>query len=180
MVIKREKKQVSLWSCLLRVLPKSESAESGFTLLELIITLLIISILAAGAIPVARNLERHEKERQLKRSLREIRAAIDAYHYDCNVKQKFLIYEHKLKSACYPPELKTLFEGVRAAKPGGTIPTGETLRYLRRIPIDPITGKDDWVTESLTGEVNSSNHVYDIHSNSRQLSLDGKTYYSEW
>ncbi|MBP6824374.1 MAG: prepilin-type N-terminal cleavage/methylation domain-containing protein [Acidobacteria bacterium] len=158
--------------------------ESGFTLLELIITLLIISILAVGAVPVARNLSRKQKERELKRSLREIRLAIDQYHKDCEEKvidTRFL--KNPEKHACYPESLDMLVEGVEKFDGQKLLPTGVIKRYLRRKPIDPMTGRDDWETRSVQDEPDSfggDQNVYDVRSRYRQLSLDGKTYYSEW
>lgn len=185
MVKKGEKKAHQLWLLNFSELSRNcEARQSGFTLLELIITLLIISILAVGAVPVARNLSRKQKERELKRSLREIRLAIDQYHKDCEEKvidTRFL--KNPEKHACYPESLDMLVEGVEKFDGQKLLPTGVIKRYLRRKPIDPMTGRDDWETRSVQDEPDSfggDQNVYDVRSRFRQLSLDGKTYYTEW
>lgn len=157
-------------------------AQSGFTLLELIITLTILALLSTGTIPIARNIIKHEREKELKRTLREIRKAIDAYHKDCN-DGKIGMLDRKLKDACYPQKLETLVEGVPQFVPGSVNATGDMLRYLRRMPIDPITGRSDWVTRSVQDEPDSiggEENVYDVRSSSQQMALDGKTYYKDW
>lgn len=163
---------------------KSPTAEAGFTLLELIITLAILAILSLGTIPIARNIIRHEKELELKRTLREMRKAIDLYHRDC---EKGLIgtLDRKINDGCYPVTLEVLVEGIPKAAPGGIAASGETLRYLRRIPKDPITGRDDeWKFRSVQDEPDSESwggeNVYNVYSSSRQMALDGKTYYKDW
>lgn len=159
------------------------AGEAGFTLLELIITLLILSILSLGTIPVARNVIRHEKERELKRTLREMRKAIDMYHRDCGA-GKIGTLDRKINDECYPLTLDVLVEGIPKAAPGGIAASGEMLRYLRRIPKDPITGKDDWQFRSVQDDPGSESwggeNVFNVYSSSRQLALDGKTYYKDW
>lgn len=161
----------------------SARSQSGFTLFELIITLLIISILAVGAIPIARNVNRRDKEIELKRTLRDIRRAIDAYHRDCQEGKLYAAETNKLKSSCYPESLEKLVEGVQKGNMGIT-PTGEMLRYLRRIPIDPMTGRADWGKRSVQDDPTSpgwgEENVYDVYSLHPGLALDGKTYYKDW
>ncbi|MEK7832401.1 MAG: hypothetical protein AAB401_15015 [Acidobacteriota bacterium] len=116
--------------------------------------------------------------------MREIRLAIDQYHKDCEEKvidTRFL--KNPEKHACYPESLDTLVEGVEKFDAQKILPTGVIKRYLRRKPIDPMTGRDDWETRSVQDEPDSfggDQNVYDVRSRFRQLSLDGKTYYSEW
>lgn len=172
----------TIWrlSCLRKY---SVRSQSGFTLFELIITLLIISILAVGAIPIARNVNRRDKEIELKRTLRDIRRAIDMYHRDCQEGKLYAAETNKLKSSCYPESLEKLVEGVQKGNMGIT-PTGEMLRYLRRIPVDPMTGRADWGKRSVQDDPTSSGwgeeNVYDVYSLHPGMALDGKTYYKNW
>lgn len=151
--------------------------QSGFTLLELIITLTIIAILAAGTIPVARNLIRRDKEIELRRNLREIRRAIDSYKLAC---ENGLVgpLDKQPEDECYPKELQTLVDGI--------IPPNKTdaIRFIRRIPRDPFTGNQDWGLRSVQDDPDSSSwggqNVYDVYSRAPGMALDGKTYYKDW
>jgi general secretion pathway protein G len=150
--------------------------ESGFTLLELIISLGIIAILAAGAIPVAKNFIRREKEIELRRNLREIRQAIDAYHVACPTIVGPL--DRKVEDECYPPNLEILVEGIHPPN------TDRTIRFLRRIPRDPFTGNTDWGKRSVQDDPDSiswgGQNVYDVYSQAPGTALDGKTKYKDW
>src|SRR5499427_10990649 len=137
--------------------------ESGFTLLELIIALGIIAILAAGAIPVARNFIKREKEIELRRNLREIRKAIDAYQLACQVGLIGPLDKPPQENMCYPESLEVLVEGV--------IPPSQVngkIRWLRRIPRDPFTGNNEWGVRSVDDDPDStsggSNGVFDVFS----------------
>ncbi|MGH9767591.1 MAG: type II secretion system protein [Blastocatellia bacterium] len=152
--------------------------ESGFTLLELIITLAIIAVLAAGTIPVARNMIKREKEMELRRTLRELRKAIDSYNIACN---QGLVgpLDRKVEDECYPPSLEILVEGIHPPNKGDS-----TIRFLRRIPKDPFTGKDDWGKRSVQDDPGTTSwggqNVYDVFSNASGTPLDGKTKYKDW
>jgi general secretion pathway protein G len=153
--------------------------EAGFTLLELIIALGIIAILAAGAIPVARNFIKRDKEIELRRNLREMRKAIDAYQLACQVGLIGQLDKPPPENMCYPEKLEDLVEGV--------IPPNQVdgrIRWLRRIPKDPFTGNTDWGTRSVDDNPDSigggSNGVFDVYSKSTERALDGKTTYKDW
>jgi general secretion pathway protein G len=157
-----------------------ERGEAGFTLLELIITLAIISILAASTIPVARNVIKRNKELELRRNLREMRMAIDNYNAACRTPPGFSKFEtDEQEQQCYPKDLEVLVEGVKAA---GAI--DKTFRFLRRIPNDPFTGKPDWGFRSIEDDPDSTGwdgkHVWDVYSNAPGTALDGKTKYKDF
>ena len=151
--------------------------QSGFTLLELIITLTIIAILAAGTAPIANNMIKREKERELRRSLREIRQGIDSFCIGWNngVRDPFESNgETDPALQCYPKNLKILVDGIPAPN------KIDTVRYLRRIPIDPFTGNNEWGVRSASGgETGGGNHVFDVYSLSSGTALDGSKY-SDW
>jgi general secretion pathway protein G len=153
--------------------------QSGFTLLELIIVLGIIAILTAGALPVARNFIKREKEIELRRNLREIRKAIDAYQIACAGGVIGELDKPPPENRCYPESLEVLVEGV--------LPPNQVegkVRWLRRIPKDPFTGNTDWGTRSVDDDPDSatggSNGVFDVYSKSDGKALDGKTRYKDW
>jgi len=156
----------------------SRPTESGFTLLELIIALGIIAILTAGAIPVAKNFIKREKEIELRRNLREIRKAIDAYQLACQAGQIGPLDKPPPENMCYPESLEVLVEGVVPLNSVGKI------RWLRRLPKDPFTGNTEWGTRSVDDDPNSatggSNGVFDVYSKSNEKALDGKTQYKDW
>ncbi|RSL15544.1 general secretion pathway protein G [Edaphobacter aggregans] len=145
--------------------------QSGLTLVELIITVAIVSILATAAIPLARFQVKRTKERELRRDLWEMRAAIDAYK-DAADKGGM---QTKADSYNYPPDLETLVNGVEIQ--------GKTVKFLRRIPIDPMTGTAEWGLRSNQDDTDSDSfggqNVFDVHTKSTGTALDG-TKYSTW
>ena len=147
------------------------TAESGLTLVELIITVAIVAILASAAVPIARFQVRREKERQLRRDLWEMRDAIDRYK-DAADKGAF---QTKADSINYPPDLQTLVDGVDIQ--------GKKVRFLRQIPTDPMTNSTDWGLRSNQDDVDSDSwggqNVFDVHTKSYATALDG-TKYSTW
>lgn len=151
--------------------PAVSPSEAGLTLVELIIVVAIIAILASAAIPIARFQVRREKERELRRDLWEMRAAIDRYK-DAADKGAFQI---KADSMGYPPDLKTLVDGVDVQ--------GKKVRFLRRIPVDPMTGNAEWGFRSNQDDPESDSfggqNVFDVHSKSDGTGMDG-TKYSTW
>ncbi|HEX7157454.1 MAG TPA: prepilin-type N-terminal cleavage/methylation domain-containing protein [Edaphobacter sp.] len=147
------------------------AGETGLTLVELIITVAIVGILAAIAIPIARFQVRREKERELRRDLWEMRAAIDKYK-DAADKGAFQI---KVDSLGYPPDLDSLVNGVDVQ--------GKKVRFLRKIPVDPMTGSADWGMRSNQDDPDSDSfggqNVFDVYTKSTATALDG-TKYSTW
>jgi general secretion pathway protein G len=147
------------------------SGESGLTLIELIVTVAILSILASAAVPIARFQVKREKERILRYDLWQMRRAIDEYK-DAADKHAFQI---KLDSQGYPPDLQTLVDGVDVQ--------GKKVRFLRRIPVDPMTGNTDWGLRSMQDDPTSDSwggqNVFDVYSKSDGTALDG-TKYSDW
>jgi general secretion pathway protein G len=145
--------------------------ERGLTLVELIVTVAILAILAAGAAPIARYKVKRDKERELKYDLWTMRDAIDKYK-DAADKGAF---QTKVDSQNYPPDLETLVEGVDVQ--------GKKVKFLRRIPIDPMTGKQEWGMRSMQDDPTSDSYggqsVFDIYSKSQGTALDG-TKYSDW
>jgi general secretion pathway protein G len=145
--------------------------EAGVTLVELIIVVAILSVLATAAVPIARFEVRREKERELRRDLWEMRAAIDRYK-DAADKGAFQV---KADSMGYPPDLETLVKGVDVQ--------GKTVRFLRKIPTDPMTGNAEWGLRSNQDDPDSDSfggqNVFDVHSKSTGTAFDG-TKYSTW
>jgi len=145
--------------------------QSGLTLIELVTAITILFILTGAAVPIVRVRIRRDKERELRRALWEMRDAIDRYK-DAADRNAFQI---KVGTEGYPPDLETLVDGVDVQ--------GKKLRFLRRIPVDPMMGKPEWGLRSMQDEPNSTSwggqNVFDIYSKSEGTALDG-TKYSEW
>lgn len=148
--------------------------ESGLTLLELIITIAVLIILSSAALPVARVAVKRHKEAELRRDLREMRTAIDRYK---DTADRNLI-QVKVESEGYPPDLQTLVNGVQLAGA-----PDRRIRFLRRIPVDPMSGRADWGLRSVQDDPDSTSwggqNVFDVYSLSTGTALDG-TKYSDW
>jgi general secretion pathway protein G len=146
-------------------------SQSGLTLVELIVTVAILAILASAAVPLARFRAQRERERELHYDLWQMRDAIDRYK-DAADRHAFIT---KVDSNNYPPGLDTLVKGVDAQ--------GKKLKFLRRIPVDPMTGKAEWLLRSMQDEPTSDSwggqNVFDVASKSKGTALDG-TKYSDW
>lgn len=151
--------------------------ERGFTYLELIIATMLLAILASAIIPVAQVSAKRAKEMELRRNLRMMRAGIDEYKRAVDLG---LIggVDVQLGSEGYPKELEVLVEGVEQV---GT--PGKKLKFLRRIPIDPMMQSDEWGQRSYQDEHDSrfwgGQNVYDVYSKSAGTALDG-TKYRDW
>jgi len=152
--------------------------QAGFSLLELIITLGIMAILVGAIVPITRQTIKREKEIELKRNLRDIRQAIDRYHYDCEQGVIDGIEVRELGAMCYPPKLDILVDGVKRKG------TNNIKRYLRRIPSDPFTGKPEWGQRAVEDDPTSTSwggkNVYDVYSQSEETPLNGKGKYKDW
>lgn len=148
--------------------------QTGFTLLELIAACSILLILASVAVRMERIAVQRQKERQLRGDLREMRDAIDRYK-DCADKA---IIRVEAGTEGYPPDLETLVKGTRFS-----VGTGDRIRFLRRIPIDPMTGRADWGLRAVQDDPDSRSwgggNVFDVYSSSQGTALDG-TKYSDW
>lgn len=149
----------------------NQRREAGLTLVELIVTVAILAILAGAAVPVARFQVKREKERELHYDLWQMRSAIDHYK-DAADKGLFQI---KLDSQGYPPDLDTLVNGVDIQ--------GKKVRFLRRIPVDPMTNSTDWGLRSMQDDPDSDSwggqSVFDVYTKSGGTALDG-TKYKDW
>jgi general secretion pathway protein G len=143
----------------------------GLTLIELITAITILIILTGTAIPIARTRIKREKERELRQALWEMRDAIDRYK-DAADRGAFQI---KLGTEGYPPDLETLVKGMDVQ--------GKKVRFLRRVPVDPMTGNTEWGLRSMQDEADSTSwggqNVFDVYTKSTGEALDG-TKYSEW
>ena len=147
----------------------------GFTLLEMLVTCTVLVILASAVIPMAKNGIRRERELDLRRDLREMRRAIDDYKAKVD-QQK--IKPTSVENLGYPESLEILVEGVQMKDKA----TGK-VRFLRRIPVDPFTGKPEWGLRSLTDDPTSTGwgggNVYDVYSLAPGVGSNGIAY-NQW
>ena len=157
-------------------MPKYNSQAKGFSLIELLITLAVLSILVVAAVPLTRNNLRRERELEMKRNLRDIRQAIDRYKNDCE-RGAVGPLDKKVNDQCYPPNLETLVEGITPPN------TTQKVRFLRHLPRDPITGSEEWGLRSVQDDPKSDSFggqsVYDVYSKSSETALNG-TKYKDW
>jgi len=143
----------------------------GFTLIELIVATTILLVLSGLIIPIARVQIKREKERLLRADLWQLRDAIDRYK-DAADRNAFQV---KVGSEGYPPDLDTLVNGVDVG--------GKKLKFLRRIPVDPMTDSTDWGLRSMQDDPSSDSwggdNVFDVYTKSDATGLDG-TKYKDW
>jgi len=148
----------------------------GFTLIEMIIVVVIIAVLAAVAVPMMETSIKREKEIELRRNLRILRSALDEY--------KKFVEENKIKkdkeTYNYPEELDELVEGLEYKDKKGD---EQLKKFLRKIPIDPMTNSFEWGLRSYQDDRDESSwggeNIWDVYTKSERMAMDG-TYYKEW
>ena len=149
--------------------------QRGLSLIELIVAFTILLILTSMAVPLARSKVRSQKERELRYALREIRRAIDTYK-DATLAGKIDV---KLGTEGYPESLDILVQGVKLSQS----PDGKTIKFLRRIPKDPMTGTYDWGKRSMQDDPKSQSwggqNVFDVYTKSEGTALDDSKY-KDW
>jgi general secretion pathway protein G len=153
--------------------------QAGFTLIELIVAVTILLALSAMAVPAARSQIRREREKELREDLREMRHAIDKY--------KDMVDAGKIQmqndTFGYPKTLQSLVDGVPIQGQISSAGESNKMRFLRRIPKDPMTGTTDWGFRSMQDDPDSTSwggqNVFDVYSKSTDKGSDG-TPYSEW
>ena len=159
---------------------KGRADERGLTLIELVCCSAIIVVLAAVAVPVANTWVKRQKELELRQALREIRTAIDRFQFDAerNPGMQGTKMNTATNQEFYPEKLEWLYQGYDIGDAAGT-----KVKYLRRLPRDPITGKADWATRSSRDRPGSLGtdgiNIFDVHSKSEAIALDG-TRYADW
>lgn len=154
-------------------------AERGVTLVELVSCTAIILLIASLAIPVAQTQVKRQKEVELRRALREIRTAIDKFQADAQrypgIRTTLL---NTVNAEGYPEELEWLYEGVDIGDAAGT-----RIKYLRRLPVDPMTGEREWATRSSRDRPDAlfsdGINIFDVRTTSEAVGLNGVPY-NEW
>jgi general secretion pathway protein G len=153
-------------------------AADGYTFVELLVVAALVSILASAALPLARVTVQRQREIELRRALRDMRTAIDHYK-DAADGGMIANTELKLGNEGYPTDLDVLVEGIRASGDAND----RKLKFLRRIPIDPLMGNNEWGKRSYQDKPDSKSwggqNVYDVYSLSEGTALDG-TKYRDW
>ncbi len=152
--------------------PYKSNPQRGVTLLELIVVITILLVLMGAAVPVVKISVKRAKETELRRDLWEMRAAIDRYK-DAADKNAF---QSKLGTEGYPPDLDAMVNGVDVAG-------GKKIRFLRRVPVDPMTGNKDWGLRAMKDDPQSDSwggeNVFDVYTKSPGTALNG-TKYKDW
>lgn len=160
------------------IAPHRRRGSAGFTFVEVLVVSVILLVLASAAMPLARVTIQRQKEVELHRCLREMRTAIDKYK-DAVDQGLIAATDVRAGSEGYPPDLDVLVEGVSVANDA----SGRKLRFLRRIPADPMTHEADWGKRSYQDRPDSTSwggsNVFDVYSKSEGTALDG-TKYRDW
>jgi general secretion pathway protein G len=152
------------------------SNRKGLTLIELIVAFTIMMLLTTMAVPMARGRVRREKERALRNAIREINTAIDKYKDACDAGKLGI---QKADNQCYPESLEILVEGVK----GSGTNADTKIKFLRRIPTDPMTKTTDWGKRSMQDDPKSNGwggqNVFSVYTKSNDKALDGSAY-ADW
>jgi general secretion pathway protein G len=153
---------------------RTSTSEAGMTLIELILSCAILLVLSSAALPIARYSIIHKREELLHYDLRQMRDAIDKYK---DMADRNLI-RVEVGSEGYPPDLQTLVTGVKLGAGDD-----RKVRFLRRIPTDPMTGNTDWGLRAVQDDPDSTSwggkNVFDVFSKSQGTASDG-TRYADW
>lgn len=163
-----------------RAIERRRKTQGGLTLVELIVAFSILMILTTMALPMARYQVRRQREKMLTRDLEDMRKAIDKFKDMCDAGK---VQPSGPDAYCYPQSLEILVDGVKLTNTlSGNNQSGK-MRFLRRIPKDPITGDTDWGKRSMQDEPTSDSwggqNVFDVYSKTTDKAGDG-TAYSEW
>ena len=152
--------------------------EQGYTLVELIVVATILFILASAVMPLAQVTSQRQHEAELRRDLREMRTALDAFRNAVD-QGRIPTTELEPTSEGYPKNLEILVEGISAANDA----SGRKIKFLRRIPIDPMTSSTEWGLRSYQDSPTSTTwgrqNVFDVYTKSEAKALDG-TKYNDW
>jgi general secretion pathway protein G len=152
--------------------------ERGYSFVELLVVTTIILVLASAIMPLAKVTMQRQREIELRRSLREMRTAIDRFK-DAADLQMISNLDLEPGSEGYPKSLEILVEGVAVTGDA----TGRKLKFLRKIPIDPMTGTTEWALRSYQDKPDSNSwggqNVFDVATKSDGTALDG-TKYKDW
>jgi general secretion pathway protein G len=158
-----------------RFLRAQRRRAAGYTFVEMLVVATILMILAAGIMPLARVTAQRSREAELRRALREMRTAIDKFKDAADTGQIGSL-DIKVGSENYPPDLQTLVDGVNAANDA----TGRKLKFLRRIPTDPMTRNTEWGLRSYQDKPDSTRwggqNVFDVYTTFEGKALDGSKY----
>ena len=150
----------------------------GYTFVELLIVTTVLMVLASAVLPMARVTTQRQREAELRRTLRELRTAIDKFK-DAADQGVIPTTELEAGSEGYPPDLETLVTGVRMANDA----SGRKLKFLRRVPQDPMTNSTEWGLRSYQDAPDSTSwggdNVFDVYTTSEGRALDG-TNYRDW
>ena len=153
-------------------------SERGYTFIELVIVTTILLVLASAVMPLAQVTSQRQREAELRRNLREMRTAIDRFK-DAVDQGQIATTQLEPGNEGYPPSLMALVEGVTAANDA----SGRKLKFLRRVPIDPMMNSTDWGLRAYQDEPDTTawggRNVFDVYTKSGGTGLDG-TKYRDW
>ena len=162
----------------MRIATSRKRGSAGFTFVEILVVSTILLTLASAIMPLARVTARRQREAELRHTLRELRTAIDKFK-DATDLGMIGSLDLKVGSENYPPDLQTLVDGVTAANDA----TGRKLKYLRRVPIDPMTRGTEWGLRSYQDKPDATRwggqNVFDVYTTYEGTALDG-TKYRDW